>query len=312
MVLKKVGLTGASGMVGQSLIEVLNKNNVSYIAATRSKIEVITPESSWVNLDLVEWQNMAELDEMFPDVQAFFHIGALVPKTVEDNHAYGSIFDVNVRSCLYLAHWATQKSIPLVFLSSATVYDNPEQENIKELDKKTTGGFGGFYGYSKLLAEETLQYFVKEGLKLCILRPSSIFGYGLPDTKMITKFLLTAALNETIQLEKPIEDKINLIHSYDVANAMLQALLDKSWGIFNIADKTSYSIVDIAKTCVKVVGQGKINILDNQYTKNDVHRFRLNCTLAQKAFSFQLMLSFEDGIQKMWLDIKKNIKVKNV
>jgi nucleoside-diphosphate-sugar epimerase len=207
-----------------------------------------------------------------------------------------------------LAHWATKKGIPLVFLSGATVYDNPEQENIKELDKKTAGGFGGFYGYSKLLAEETLQYFVKDGLKLCILRPSSIFGYGLPDNKMITKFLLTAAQNETIELEEPTEDKINVIHSYDVANAMLQAVLTKSWGVFNIADKTSYSILDIAKTCVKVVGKGRVKVLKAEKTKMPISRFALNSDLAIKAFGFTQTLDLQSGIQKMWNDINGEIK----
>lgn len=308
MVLKKVGLTGASGMVGRSMIEILNKNNVRYIAATRSKLGVITPQSSWVKLDLAEWQNIEELDKMFPDVQAFFHIGALVPKTAEDNYAYDRIFDVNVRSCLYLASWANKRNIPIIFLSSSTVYANSEQKDIKVHDKKTTGGFGGFYGYSKLLAEETLQYFVKDGLKLCILRPSSIFGYGLPDNKMIPNFLLTAALNETIELEEPTEDKINLIHSYDVTNAMVQALLNKSFGVFNIADKTSYSILDVAKTCVKVVGKGQVKVLKTNGTREPISRFALNCDLAIKKFGFVQTLDLQSGIQKMWDDINGEIK----
>ncbi len=308
MVLKKVALTGASGMVGRTMIEVLNKNNVRYIAATRSKIEVITPESSWVKLDLAKWQNMEKLDEIFPDVQAFFHLGALVPKTAADNHAYDRIFDVNVRPCLYLASWATERNIPIVFLSSATVYANPEQKDIKEHDKKTTGGFGGFYGYSKLLAEETLQYFVKDGLKLCIIRPSSIFGYGLPDNKMITKFLLTAAQNKTIELEEPTADKVNVIHSYNVADAMLHALLNKSWGVFNIADKTSHSILDIAKTCVKVVGKGQVKVSKTKRTRKPISRFALNCDLAIKTFGFAQTLDLQSSIQKMWYDINGKIR----
>lgn len=308
MVLKKIALTGASGMVGRSMIEVLNKNNISYIAATRSKIKVIAPQSSWVKLDLAEWKSSEQLDESFPGVEALFHLGALVPKTAEDNHAYDRIFDVNVRSCLYLANWATKRNIPIVFLSGATVYANPEQESIKELDKKTTGGFGGFYGYSKLLAEETLQYFVKDGLKLCVLRPSSIFGYGLPDNKMITKFLLIAALNETIKLEEPTKDKINLIHSYDVANAILQALLNNSWGVFNVADKTSHSILDIAKMCVKVVGKGQVKVLKGEETRKPISRFALNCDLATKTFGFAQTLDLQSGIQKMWHNINGEIK----
>jgi len=308
MVLKKVALTGASGMVGRSMMELLNKNNIHSVAATRSKPEVIAPRASWVKLDLAEWKSSEQLDQSFLGVQVIFHLGALVPKTTKDNHAYHRIFDVNVRSCLYLAHWATKKDIPIVFLSGATVYNNPEQENIKELDKKTTGGFGGFYGYSKLLAEQTLQFFVKDGLKLCILRPTSIYGNGLPEDKMITKFLLAATLNETIEIEEPVEDKINLIHSYDVANAMLQALLNKSWGVFNIGDKTSYSILDIAKMCVKVVGKGQVKVLKTKGTRKPISRFALNSGLARKTFGFAETMDLQSGLKRMWHNINREIK----
>ena len=106
--------------------------------------------------------------------------------------------------------------------------------------------------------------------------------------------------------------KVNLIHSYDVANAMLQSLSNKSWGVFNVADKTSYSIINVAQTCVKIAGKGHINLLKKEEARKPVSRFGLNCRLAQKAFNFQTTLRFEDGVRKMWLDIEKNIKVKNV
>ena len=307
MVLEKVALTGASGTVGRSMIEILNNKNVGYIAASRSEPKAINRQSSWIKLDLSEWHTSTQLDESFPDVQALFHLGAFVPQKAVDNNAYNHIFDVNVRSCLYLAEWATKRGIPVVFLSGATIYANPEQDDIKETDKKTTGGFGGFYGYSKFLAEKTLQYFIKDGLKLCILRPASIFGYGLPDNKMITKFLLTAAVNETIELEEPTEDKINLIHSYDVANAMVQALTCEAWGIYNIADKTSYSILDVAKVCVKIVGRGQVKVLKTEDRRKPISRFALNCDLATKAFGFAQTLDLQKGIRKMWHNINKEI-----
>jgi UDP-glucose 4-epimerase len=299
---KKVAVTGASGMVGRHIIEVLKEEGISCIASSRSKPPVLPPQSSWKGWDLMEFKTPRELDDFFPGVAAIFHLGAYIPPKIEDNRDLQYIFDVNVRSCLGLAQWALVRNLPLLFLSSATVYKALEKRNIREDDPKTTGGLGGFYGYSKLLAEESLQYFFNKGLRLCILRPSSVYGYGLAQGKMINNFLELIALNKSIRLNPPVDDKINLIHALDVANAMIQALNSESWGVFNIAGKEAYSILEIAETCLKVLGKGNIEISQSMNYTKPSYRFDLNSDKAERIFGFKPNLTLSDGLKKMCYD----------
>ena len=305
MVLRKVALTGASGMVGRHVIKILARRGIVCMASSRRKPVFLPPQSAWTAWDLSRWKMDQELDEIFPGVQALLHIGAYVPKLREDHDDLQSLFDVNVRSCLCLAKWATKRYIPFLYLSGATVYANTEKRDIKESDEKTQGGFGRFYGYCKLISEKTLQYFVKDGLKLSLLRPTSIYGFGLPEGKMITKFLQCAARNGTIELQPPVGNKINLIHALDVAIAAVQVLENEAWGTFNIAGESAHSILDIAKTCVEVVGKGQIKILKTEKIEKSIMRFDLNSNAARRAFGFSETLNFQEGIRKMWLDMNE-------
>ncbi len=307
MVLNKVALTGASGMVGRHVIEVFTERNITCAATSRTRPLFLPDRSSWSAWDISEWKTTRELDAIFPDVQAILHVGAYVPKQKDGYTDFETLFNVNVRSCLCLAEWAAQRNIPLAYISSATVYADTEKADIRESDEKMQGGFGGFYGYSKRLAEDILQYFVKvNGLKLCILRPSSIYGYGLPEDKMMIRYLMISNDGGTIRLQPPIDDKVNLIHCLDIAKAMVQALEKEAWGVFNVADEVSHSILEIANTCVQVTGKGRVEVLKTEEEKKvkSISRFDLNCDAARKAFGFMPSVKLEDGIGKTWHDIK--------
>jgi nucleoside-diphosphate-sugar epimerase len=178
MVLRKIALTGASGMVGYHILELLISKGISCVATSRRQPILIQEGVSWFAWDLKEDKGIEELDLLFTNVDGILHVGATVPNS-EEIVLEKDMFDANVRACLLLGQWAVKKNIPLVFLSGSTVYANQNKSGIKENDKKTYNGFGGFYGFTKLLAEEIFQHLRKEGLKLTILRPSSIYGYGL-------------------------------------------------------------------------------------------------------------------------------------
>ena len=305
MVFSKVALTGASGMVGRHVISILKERNITCIGSSRTRVEGVIPYLVWKPWDLKDWKSPSEIDELFGDVNAILHVGAIVPKgsqATDDN----LILDANVRSCLCIAKWALEKNIPVLFLSGSTVYVNQEHIGIKETDPVAVNNLvGGFYGFSKLLAEQIFQYFECHGLEICILRPSSIYGDGLASTKMITKFLAQAHRNEVIRLSPPITDRVDLVHASDVATAILDALENQARGVFNIACGKQYTIEEIAKTCVQAVGRGSVEISEKGEDKKPSTRFALNTEQAQKTFNYSPQFTLAAGIKKMWQDIQK-------
>ena len=299
MVLNKVAITGGSGMVGRHLIASLITKGIDCIVTSRTKPENNSPLVSWKAWDLQEWKSIDELNLLFPDVSAIIHVGAAVPSPGE-NLSEKIIFDSNVRSCLCIGQWALEKKIPMIFLSGATVYANQYSEGICEDDEKAVQTLGGFYGFSKLLAEEVLLNLAANGLQLCILRPSSIYGFGLHKEKMIFKFIMQASRDEIIVLKQPVDDKIDLIHASDVADAAVQALEGNVHGIYNIASGTLATVFEIAQTCVKVVGKGKVEIKVDVPERAPILRFALNCDAARKNIGFAPKISLWEGIGRIW------------
>jgi len=299
MVLEKAAITGASGMTGRHFVDVLCERGIEVIATSRSACAIRGRKVEWINWDLGCWLSNRELDTIFKKSQAIFHVGAYVPITSEDR-SYQMILDVNVRACACLAEWALNRNIPFVYISGSTVYADPYKKGIKEHFKKTSGEFGGFYGYSKLLAEQTLQYFANKGLKLTILRASSIYGSGLNRTKLIAKMLHKAIDNETIELTPPINNSYNLIHARDVATAALEAVHKEAYDIYNIAYNKSYSLIEIAKNAIEIANSGKLVLPSDEPHNKARTLFDLDCKKAVEAFDFNPTIDLRNGMLEMY------------
>ncbi len=293
----KILVTGASGMVGRHAIELLQKQKVPFVASSRSRPDNVSNDIEWESFDLRTNYTTDELTKKFPDVEAIFHIGALVP-SYNQNVTDVALLDTNVRSCIPLALWALERNISLIYLSGAIVYNNPFEKNIKENAQATDTSLGGFYGYSKLLAEKTLDYYVKLGLKLTILRASSIYGFGLASEKLIMKQLALASTNDTIYLNPPINESINLIHAADVVSAMVKALENKVRGVFNLAYTREYSVLEIAQTCIGLYKKGKIEILPSSINDTPMKtKFCLDITKAKETFNFEPKIDLHTGLE---------------
>jgi nucleoside-diphosphate-sugar epimerase len=285
--MNEIAVTGANGMTGSHMMSLLKSKGIPAKAVTRQE---------W---DLTEWKSFDELDHIFGSVLAVFHFGAQLPYNdfKNDNRQTQQIFDANIRSCLNLAEWAKLRNVPIVFLSGAVVYKDPHTSKIIETDPKVVSGFGGFYGYSKLAAENIFSHFSAEGLKCIILRPSSIYGYGLPSEKLVQNYINIAASGGKIQVAGS-KNRINLIHAYDVVNAALKAYKSSAWGVFNISSDTSNSILEIAEIAVSISEKGSIDIMDN-VDNNCFERFDLDSKLAKKDFGFEARVNLKEGILLM-------------
>ena len=280
-----IAVTGAKGMVGQHLVRLLESKNIPSKSITR------------IDWDLENWLGLEELDNLFDGCEAVFHVGAQLPKhrDLDNNFELKELFDANVRSCLNLADWACIRGIPLVFISSSTVYENPHSSRIVESAPKVVNGFGGFYGYTKKLAEDVFFHYASQGLKLIVLRPTSIYGHGLPADKLVMSILSKAQNDQTITVNQA-DSKVNLIHAFDVAKGAMDAYENQAWGVYNLAGQL-YSIKEIAETAAWVAGKGRLKILEDEYTP--YIRFDLSDELAKREFGYKSSVDLKKGLELM-------------
>lgn len=295
MVLNRIGLTGATGMLGRHVRAALEAAGAQIVATSRASL----PASNILSWDLAHWLALEELDSLFGQVQAVVHVGAIVPKRsgIIDE---AKMFDANVRSCVNLCQWAISRNVPIVQVSGAIVYAECDRQNQNEEAALGWNGQGGFYGFSKLLAEDVFKRFAQRGLRLAVLRPSSIYGYGLPADKMISRFLATANMGNTIELAQPVNEKVDVIHAADVSRAILAILQKEVWDIFNIASGRPVSIKDLAEACILVAGRGSILIKEDELQRSDpITRFSLDSGRANRLLGWQPRLDLSDGLRMM-------------
>ncbi len=303
MVLNKVLVTGATGMVGRPLVDTLCKAGVSVLACSRSRPNRLPATGKWVRWDLREWLDSETLSTHFGRIDAIIHAGALVPKSGIDLTSQ-DLFDTNVRVCLNIGEWALEHDIPVVFISGSTVYaefenfDLPDRPGLNE-ESPTSPHGGGVYGFTKFLAEQTFENLRARGLRVCILRPSSIYGDGLPEGKMITGFLAVAANNEVIVLSPPADDRIDLVHTSDVARAAILPLEKEAWGIFNIASGEPVTVEEIARSCVRAAGAGSVTVGAEPAKRKAMTRFGLDVTRARTRLDFRPQVSLDQGLRQM-------------
>ncbi len=297
MPLSKVAVSGASGIVGRHLLSRLDQRGVESICSSRS---VNSHRPGWVVWDLSDWKSAEELDEMFPDVQAFLHIGAETP---EGGQRYRSPdwFDANVRACLCLGEWAAERGIMLIYLSGAIVYSDSDGASLKDENAPLASGEQlGEYGFSKSLGEQVLINLRGKGLHVSILRATAIYGTGQSSDKLISSFLAKASRGEELELDPPTDDRINLVHADDVAQAIILVTDRGAEGIFNIGHGNMVSINEIAGACVQTVGRGKVVVSEKPDLREPISRFNVDISKAQTVLGYRPHVALLDGIARTY------------
>lgn len=292
MSLNRVLITGGTGTVGRHLLHVL-RERVDRVFATSREQGDITPRGfTFLPMDLSRWDRLTSYSRNFGPLDAIFHVGAAIPTPnddIDENH----IITANVTATRKLGTVALEYGIPIVYLSGAVVYGSNDWD-IKETAPISATPEGGLYGLSKGLGEMVLQNLVPQGLKLTILRATSIYGYGMKDYKLIPKMLTTAHNGGTIKIREPISDSINFIHASDVAEAMWLGATKQ--GVFNVGAKEATRLSDLAKACVDVVGRGRVEIDGGNATLPSVRRFSVDVSLAEKELGFTPKITLNDGL----------------
>lgn len=281
-------MTGATGMVGRHISAALQSAGVEVVPVSQSGLN---GSAIW---DLAEWQNEESLDAIFPKIQVIIHAGALISST--SMPASHRLFDVNVRACANIAQWALKRNIPIVYLSSGSVYANPDGPSLKEDALRGWNNLSGSYGMSKLLAEDIFDRFRSQGLKVAIVRPSVIFGFGGSKGKLPYRFLDLAVCDDVIRLTPPVDDRIDFIHAADLATAIVKVIEKDFWRTINIASGRPVSVRELAISCVNVARLGRVEVKFDDNLTASVNRFFLDTKLAQEQLGWSSKIGIQEGL----------------
>ena len=243
---KKIFMAGVGGMLGEAFKEVFE--NEYEIKCTDKDVN-----ADWLSfLDFRDYESYKKQVRQFaPDY--LFHIGAYTglefcEKNVDDAYLTNTI------SVTYATWIANELDIPLLYISTAGIYDGL-QETYDDWDMPNPLGV---YARSKYMGEKFVETHAKKHL---ILRAGWMMGGGpSKDKKFIGK--LMSQISSGVSELNIVNDKDGTpTYTVDFAYTCKSLLEQEMWGLYNCVCQGETSRLEVAGELLKVLGlEKKISI----------------------------------------------------
>ena len=249
---KRFFVTGATGLIGKSVVRYLLQNGADVLALTRHPVE---------NLNYI-LGTVEDLPEIPGDIDYIIHGASATASSYFVEHPVETI-QTAVFGTQNVLELAREKQVKgLVYLSSMEVYGYPEKGH-----KVTENEVAGFdptnprncYPISKQLCESLCCAYAKEyGVPAKIIRLTQTFGPEMKreDKRLFAEMMRCAIEKRDIVLHTRGETEHAYLCAEDAAQAILTVLFRGSAGAaYSAADPESYcSIAQLAETVAKMYG----------------------------------------------------------
>ena len=269
---KRILITGATGMVGVCLIDLLMaysrkaRKPVFILALARNEDKLLHQFAEYLmedNFSYVTGDINQGMPQIGGKVDFIIHAASNSHPIAYAEDPIGTI-KTNVIGLDYLLDYAVKESVMRVlFLSSIEIYgeNNLKKERFTESDCGyiNCNTLRAGYPESKRLGEALCQAYIRKyGLDVVIVRLSRVYGATMQseDSKVISQFIRMAAQKKDIVLKSEGKAKYSFLYVVDAATAILTVLLKGENGeAYNAADSGSeISILELAEMAALEAG----------------------------------------------------------
>ncbi|KZN60294.1 dTDP-4-dehydrorhamnose reductase family protein [Pseudoalteromonas luteoviolacea] len=286
--MKKIAVTGATGLLGRTLMQVLaHSNTVIGTGFSRAKPPI-------EQLDLNQETAVVDfLDKHRPDV--LIHAAAeRKPDICENDHQ--ATIALNVKAAEFLANQCKARKIHFIFVSTDYVFDGTSAPYLEDARHSPVN----FYGQSKAQAEQAI---LSNSALHTIIRVPVLYG----EVEYLAESAVTVIAQQILEQPNSQHDDWAVrfpTHVEDIA-LTLQALLQQPesnlGGIFHISDNQSMTKYDMAKHIAKVVGKDASELISiPEPTQNATRPY--NCALKDSrlvALDIQFTREFANAINQV-------------
>jgi nucleoside-diphosphate-sugar epimerase len=252
----KVLITGATGLLGRHLTDVLREDGVSVRIFARPSSDVQPLQMSSQNLDIVRGtiEDGESIRHAVAGVEYIFHLAghlsAVAPFSTNGGSPLYQRVNVDFTSNL-LAEAAAAGVRGFVFASSSSVYDAaapvPTPEDARLAPESA-------YGRSKLAAESKVMEWHERGMATTIVRPALIYGAG---DRHFMPLALGLARLPLLPLVNGGRTLFDMIYARDVAELMWRAAQANADGcrIYNAGPGSPTTLEDLVVAFRRLTGR---------------------------------------------------------
>lgn len=270
MIRGTVLLTGATGLIGKSIVKRLTSSkDVTVVAVVRNIEKAVSLfGNEKENLKYIVG-DVLTLSSINKPIDYIIHGASQTSSKAFVNEPVETIMTA-IQGTKNMLDIATQNSVKgFIYLSSMEVYGNPAgDEKITEEHSTNinTMRTRSCYPESKRMCESLCaSYFSEYGVPAMVLRLTQTFGPGVEynDGRVFAEFARCAIEQKDIILHTKGMTKRNYLYTEDAVNAILTVLEKGNPGeAYNVANEETYcSIYDMACIVAQKCAHGKIKVL---------------------------------------------------
>lgn len=328
---KRILVTGATGLIGYSLVKkLMSYGGVEVIALSRNKMKLEKCFSEF--LGEPNFKCIAhDVSEKLPDMDAvdiIFHAAGPMERKIIDNFPVDVVLPniMGTINCLeYMRTLASKGKIPrLVLFSSVTIYVNTTNADrtVSEADTaitETLHSKNAPYSQSKRMSEVIATSYAKQyGLDVVIARLSTVYGetYFRPDTAFF-QFYDSAFKGESITINSPGIARRDNIYIDDAIEGLITiALKGKAGEAYNVSSNGeggNFAAIDeIASQVLNIANRkskAEKNDLRVEYRESGDFTRAAGLKLDNsklKGLGWSIKTGLEEGLTKTFEKMKEN------
>tara|TARA_B100001250_G_scaffold213427_1_gene183059 strand:- start:13054 stop:13965 length:912 start_codon:yes stop_codon:yes gene_type:complete len=301
----KIVVFGASGFVGQNVVEYLSGLNLDVVATdimptTNSNFNNV----KFIATDLLDEQHV---DEMISGADVVVHLATSNLRTSLKNPKRN--IKINVQGTMNILESSKKHNVKKVIYSSASsIYGVPEYLPVDENHPKKPATV---YGIGKYTGEHLLRVYNElYGLNYFVLRFTNVYGpYQHPDTGGLIPVVLSKIIkNDEVTVFGDGSQTRDFVYVNDLVEAIGKIIEreDLSNEIVNAGSGTNSTILEAVKACGSALGI-EPNIVFKPQEGGERKEFKASLIKFEELFGFTPETSLEDGLKKTSEWIKKII-----
>jgi len=274
--IKKICITGSNGFIGSNLLKFLSG---------KREIEIFAFKGNLLNKKDIEifFETHKKIDQIVHLAGGFFG-------------DFNTLFSINVTATNNLLEQAVKHSVKkIVFASSGAVYGEPLRGKSRENDPLNPNTP---YGLSKMFAEECIRYYSRcHKLDFVILRFANVYGPGNSKGVMYNFFNSIKEKNK-LTIFGTGKQRRNFLFIEDAVRSIISAMEYPEKEVFNIADKSVYSLDEV----VKMLKNSNLNFEVEYKPAEETNALQVlseDITKARRIMNWRPAVSLKEGIERL-------------
>ncbi|RHB40481.1 NAD(P)-dependent oxidoreductase [Enterocloster aldenensis] len=328
---KTIFVTGATGLIGKTIIKTLleynsiSKKKIRIIAGVRNLDKAYKIFSKYNQNDL-EYL-VADLYNLKPfklNIDYIIHAASQTSSKAFISEPVETIITAikGTRNVMEIAR--ANNVLGVVYLSSMEVYGSPSTDNKIDESYSTnlnTMAIRSCYPESKRMCENLCaSYFSEYQVPVMIIRLTQTFGEGVEynDSRVFAEFARCVIERRNIQLNTKGQTKRSYLYIQDAVDAILTVLINgKPCEAYNAANENTYcSIYDMACMVARECAEERITI---EICESDISKFgyapilHMNLDTSKlKSLNWTPSVDLKEMFSRMINDMKQHKKSDNI